>query len=82
MALTPENTARLQALQAKVLQGTATLDEVKEGVKILRQDRIAAQSSSTASRTKAGAERKVIDPSAILADLMKAKQNLTSGPVA
>lgn len=82
MALTPENTARLQGIQAKVLQGTATLDEIREGVKIMRQDRVSAQIGSTASRTKAAADKKVIDPAAVLADLMKMKANLQAGPVA
>lgn len=82
MALTPENTARLQAIQAKVLRGEATKDDVKEGVLIMRQDRIAAQTGSTTSRTQAAAEKKIIDPAAVLADLRALGQKLSAGPVA
>lgn len=82
MALTPENTARLQAIQAKVLAGAASLDDLKEGVQIMRQDRISAQVSSTASKTKAAAEKVVIDPTKVLADLRALGAKLQSGPVA
>ena len=81
MALTPENTARLQQLQQKVLAGTHTLDELKEGVAILRSDRIAAQAASTTSRTKAAAAKVVIDPVSVLAGLKALGQKLASGPV-
>jgi len=82
MALTPENTARLQAIQAKVIAGEASLDDLKEGVQIMRQDRIAAQHSSTASKTKTAAEKKVIDPTAVLNDLRALGAKLSAGPVA
>lgn len=82
MALTPENTARLQAIQAKVLAGGASLDDLKEGIQIMRQDRVAAQHSSTASKTKAAAEKKIIDPTEVLANLKALGQKLQAGPVA
>ncbi len=82
MALTPENTARLQAIQAKVLAGEASLDDLKEGVQIMRQDRIGAQHASTASKTKAAVEKKVINPTEVLANLRAIGAKLQSGPVA
>ena len=80
--LTPENPARLQALRQKQLANTITKDELKEGLAILRQDRVAAQASSTASKTKAAAERVVVDPTAVLANLKAIGQKLASGPAA
>lgn len=82
MALSPENTARLQQLQQKVLAGNHTLDELKEGIAILRSDRIAAQASSTTSRTKTAAAKVVIDPASVLAGLKALGAKLQSGPVA
>ena len=54
----------------------------REGLAILRQDRIAAQASSTASKTKAAAERVAADPAAVLANLKAIGQKLASGPAA
>ena len=81
MALTPENSARLQALRAKQLAGTITKNELKEGVAIMRADRVAAQAASTTSRTKAAEDRKVVDPTAVLANLRALGNKLASGPV-
>lgn len=82
MALTAEQTMRLQAIQAKVLANTHTREELKEGIQILRGDRIAAQFASTASKTKAAADKKVINPANLLADLKALGEKLKSGPVA
>lgn len=82
MALSPEQTLRMQQIQAKVLAGTHTIDELKEGVGILRGDRVAAQASSTTARTKAAADKKVVDPTAVLAGLKALGAKLASGPVA
>lgn len=82
MALTPEQTQRIQIIQAKVIAGTHTKDELKEGIMILRGDRVAAQHASTKSKTNAAAERKVINPATLLADLKAMGLKLQSGPVA
>lgn len=82
MALSHENTLRLQQLQAKVIAGTHTLEELRDGVSILRADRVAAQVASTTSRTKAAAEKKVVNPTDVLAGLKALGDKLKSGPVA
>ena len=79
MALTPENTARLQQLQQKVLANTHTLDELKEGIAILRADRVSAQVSSTTSRTKTAAAKVIVDPASALAALKALGAKLQSG---
>lgn len=67
--MTAEQTARLLDLQRKAIAGTATLDELKEGVQILRADRVGAQAASTASRTTKAAAKAVIDPQTFLNQL-------------
>ena len=69
MAISPESTQRLQILQTKVLAGTHTLDELKEGVAILRADRVGAQISSTKSRSAAAEAKKIVNPADLLANL-------------
>lgn len=57
----PETLNRIAQLRAKVADGTITMEEMKEGVLLLRQDRkLAASSSDTARRAKA----KAVIPSA------------------
>lgn len=82
MALSAENTARLQALRTKSIVGTATLEELKEGVAILRQDRVSAQIASTTSKAKKAADSAPVDTGAVLANLKALGVKLTSGPVA
>lgn len=69
MAMSPENTARLLALQRKAIENTATMDELREGIQLLRQDRVAAQASSTASKTAKAAAKVVVDPQTFLNQL-------------
>ncbi len=69
MALSAENTARLQVLHAKALAETISLEELREGVAILRQDRVAAQIASTKARKTAAAEKAPVDVASVLADL-------------
>ena len=82
MPLSVEDTAFLQLARRKALEGTATLEELKRGTAILRQDRVAAQTASTTSRTKAAAARVEVDPAKALAELRALGQKLASGPVA
>lgn len=81
MALSPENTLRLQVIQAKVIAGAHTLGELKEGVAILRNDRVGAQIASTKSKVVAAAEKRIINPANLLADLKALGAKLASGPV-
>ncbi len=82
MPLSPENSARLMALRQKAIAGTATLEELKDGISILRGDRVAAQHASTTSRTSKAAAAAPVDTGSILADLASIKTKLSSGPVA
>jgi hypothetical protein len=81
MPLSVENTARLQAFQAKSLQGTLTIDEQREAIAIIRQDRMAAQTSSTTSRTAKAEAAKPIDAGALLSKLKLLGAKLATGPV-
>ena len=47
---TPETLQRISQLRAKAVEGTLTLDEAREGVALLRQDRKSAAASSDTSR--------------------------------
>lgn len=78
MALTPEQTAEFQALQRRVMTGDYTRDELRRAVEIMRQDRVAAQISSTTSRTAKAAAKAPVDTSALLANLKAAKAKLES----
>lgn len=80
--LSAEQSARLQALRARAIAGEATMEELKEGNAILRQDRIGAQAASTTARAAKADARKVVDPAAVLADLKALGAKLASGPVA
>jgi hypothetical protein len=82
MALTAEQTQRIQILQAKVLAGTHTKDDLKEGIAILRQDRVGAQIASTKAKTANAEAKKVVNPATLLADLKALGAKLQSGPVA
>lgn len=59
---TPEIQSRIAILRAKAEDNTATLDEMKEAVRLLRGDRTsAAVTSEKSRRTKAKAEVKSAD---------------------
>lgn len=74
MALSAENTLRIQQLRQKVLANTATREEKIEALKILRADRVAAQTASNTSR----AAKAPVNTQAALAGLMALKTNLNS----
>jgi hypothetical protein len=82
MPLSAEKTARLMALRARTLAGQATLDELREGIAILREDRVSASIASTTSRTSKAAAKAPVDTAAALANLKALGQKLQSGPVA
>jgi len=48
--MTPETRYRISILQQKAIDGTLTLDEMREGVKLMREDRTSGASSSDSSR--------------------------------
>ncbi len=82
MPMSAENTARLQQIRACVLAGTDTPEMCKEGIRILRQDRVSAQVSSTRPRTAKAADARPVDTGAHLAALAGLGAKLMSGPVA
>jgi len=82
MPMSAEHTARLQHLRGLAIAGKATQEELREGLAILRQDRVAAQASSTTARTKKAEAAAPVDTSALLSNLKALGQKLSSGPVA
>lgn len=76
MALTLEQSQRICAIRAKVLAGTHTMEELKEGMVILRADRQASASAATIKRSEKAAKAAPVNTTNILADL---KQGLLSG---
>lgn len=78
MALSLEQTMRLSQIRQAVNSGTATDEMLREGIAILRQDRVAAQIASTTSRSA----KAPVDTQAALAGLKALANKLNSGPVA
>jgi len=52
MALSPEMQSKVQLWRQKAREGTLTTEERREAIQLLRQDRIGAAQTSTASRAK------------------------------
>lgn len=73
MAFSLETSAKIQMWRQKAAAGTLTLEEQKEIIETLRQDRVGASISSTKSRTAKADAKKPIDTGALLGDLMKGK---------
>ena len=53
MLMSPEIQARIETLRVKSLAGTITLDEMRESIKLLRENRLSAAQASKPSRAKA-----------------------------
>jgi len=51
--MAPEVAARITVLRQKMVEGTATLDELKEGVLLMRGDRKAAASAPSGKKSAA-----------------------------
>lgn len=82
MPLSAEDTARLLVIQRHVLAGTDTIEMVKEGVRIMRQDRVGAQIASTKSKTAKAAAAAPVDAGAVLAGLQNFAAKLNQGSAA
>ena len=52
MPVSLEIQQRIAELRSKAREGTLTLEETKEGIKFLRQERLAMPPSKSSSRTK------------------------------
>ncbi|MGD9674524.1 MAG: hypothetical protein AB7U98_13710 [Candidatus Nitrosocosmicus sp.] len=76
MALTPEETMRVEILRRKALDGTITIEEQREAIVMLRQGRVGAQIGSTASRTKKAEAKAPVDTAALLKGLMAGQVKL------
>ena len=59
--MTPEITSKLQEHRRKSREGTITQEELKEGLAILREGRVQAQTTSTKSRTAKATAKKGVD---------------------
>ena len=72
MALTLEQSQRIEQIRAKINAGTVTPEEEAEGIAILARDRMEAQKASTKARTDKAIAARSVDTSALLAGI-KAK---------
>lgn len=63
MSVSPEMQARIAILRQKALDGTLTLEETKEGIQFLRQERMMSPPAKS-SRAKP-----VVDADALLGEL-------------
>ena len=52
MALTLAAQQRIQQLRAKVADKTITTEELREGLMLMREDRVAAHATSVSSKTR------------------------------
>lgn len=50
--LSPQDQSRLSALRSKAIDGSISMEEMKEVIKILRQGRLAAATSAATSKAK------------------------------
>jgi hypothetical protein len=48
--MSPEIRSRIAILQQKAIAGTLTIEEMREGVQLMRADRVAGASASDSSR--------------------------------
>lgn len=58
MALSPEVSAKLGLFRQKAVAGTLSIEEMREAIQILREDRMRAASTDSAKRTRARKEVK------------------------
>ena len=65
MSVSPEMMERIAILRQKARDGILTLDETKEGIAFLRQERMAMAPAKTSTRKAAAS----IDPDALLGEL-------------
>lgn len=72
MAFSPEDSARIELLRRKAIDGTITIEEQREAITMLRQGRVGAQIGSTTSRTKKAEAKAPVDTGALLRGLMGA----------
>lgn len=66
--LSPENQSVIAGIRQKVLAGTASIEDMRNAVKILREGRMLAQAASKASG-KSKASRAPVDADALFAEL-------------
>ena len=80
MALSVEETAKINALNALVFAGQpVSLEQLREGVSILRGNRVGAQIASTRSRSEKAKAAAPIDADAALKALMGNAADLKGG---
>lgn len=65
----PETQSRISTLRSKCADGSITPEELKEGIKLMREDRFTMVTSSAAAGTKK--KKAPVNVDAIFADLDK-----------
>lgn len=67
----PETQSRISTLRSKCADGSITPEELREGVKLMREDRFTAVTSSAAAGTGKRKAKQPVNVDAIFADLDK-----------
>lgn len=70
---TPEDQVKIAEYRKKALAGTLTVDEVRDSIRLLTQGRVAAASTSAASKSRksATAKKAAINSDDLLSELDK-----------
>lgn len=66
----PETMIRLQELRNKARVGEATPDELKEAIRLMREDRTSAAQTSAAKRERTNSSAASVDTGSLLSQLM------------
>jgi hypothetical protein len=68
--MSPDNMIRLQELRNKSRAGEATPDDLKEALRLMREDRTSAAVTSAAKRERTSASAAQVDTGSLLSQLM------------
>lgn len=67
--MAPEVAAKITVLRQKMIEGTATLDELKEAVVLMRSDRKIAASTPSGSKKSSAKPKAVVNADDMLNEL-------------
>lgn len=67
--MSPEAQARIIHLRQKQLQEPLSLDELKEAIKLMREDRVGAAASSATSKARKAGTKVLLNPDDLLKGL-------------
>lgn len=67
MAISPEAQAEVQILRQKCRDGTATTQDMRRAIELLREDRVRA--AAVSSKSRAAKAKPVVDSDSLLSEL-------------